>query len=112
LRLILSQKKKQLLLDLFVLEKGACMILVHWYTCFFYGECHQHCYRGKTCMYIVSVYLLLLNDCQALFKYMYFDYLLHLYTSGFCLRWDNIWQLIKHANGWKHVHYISPVKKY
>jgi hypothetical protein len=29
LRLILSQKKKQLLLDLFVLEKGACMILVH-----------------------------------------------------------------------------------
>ena len=30
-----------------------------------------------------------------------------LYTSGFCLRWDNIWQLIKHANGWKHVYYIN-----
>ena len=41
----------------------------------FYGECHQHCYRGITCMYIVSV-------CQSHFIQMRvsIDCFHHIYT--------------------------------
>lgn len=52
-------------LDLFVLEKGVCMIVVHWYTYFFNanGECHQHSYTTGAYMYIVYV-------CQSHFIWM------------------------------------------
>jgi hypothetical protein len=42
-------------LDLFVLEKGACMTVVHWYTCFFMENVMKIVTGAYTCMYIVSV---------------------------------------------------------
>jgi hypothetical protein len=48
-------------LDLFVLEKGACMIVVHWYTCFFMENVTnivKPLLQGHVCTLYLSVNLI------------------------------------------------------